>query len=140
MDIATLKKTPWQVSPPFESNWNTIHNANVRQSIITIVVVLGFMVSVSLCVSRHLLSQSRSHMDTLQTSSRSHERDSVFTSRCVLEIPPRLVKGSSMGQVEHIDNPKGYGDGKDPRESDPGLRPVCIDTEFAISELLTLIR
>ena len=42
-----------------------------------------------------------------------------------------------MTQVEHIDNPKGYGEGKDPREVDPGLRPVCIVIEINISEPLT---
>lgn len=36
-----------------------------------------------------------------------------------------------MTQVEHIDNPKGYGEGKDPREVDPGLRPVRVVTALA---------
>lgn len=45
-----------------------------------------------------------------------------------------------MAQVEHIDNPKGYGDGQDPREVDPGLRPVCIVIRFSLSEPLTVSR
>lgn len=42
-----------------------------------------------------------------------------------------------MAQVEHIDNPKGYGEGKDPREVDPGLRPVRVFTALTIWERLT---
>ena len=56
-------------------------NANVRQSIITIVVVLGFMVPAFLFISRHHLSRSRSPMGTLRTSLKSHEKGSAFTSQ-----------------------------------------------------------
>ncbi|KAF9781333.1 heterokaryon incompatibility Het-C, partial [Thelephora terrestris] len=79
MDIATLNKAPWQ-------------------SIITIVVVLGFM----------------SHGYATEEFEVTRERLGVY-------LP-----------VEHIDNPKGYGEGKDPREVDPGLRPVCIPEETEI--------
>ena len=113
-------------------------NANVRQSIITIVVVLGFMVSTFLFISKYHLSWSRSHMGTLRTSLKSHEKGSAFTFQCVPKVPSvSLVIGSRMTQVEHIDNPKGYGDGKDPRDVDPGLRPVCIAIVFTTSEPLT---
>ena len=74
-------------------------------------------------------------MDTLRTSSKLPEKDSVFTSQCVLEVPIHLaIKDSSTMEVEHIDNPKGYGDGNDPREVDPRLRPVCAAVKFAILE------
>lgn len=43
-----------------------------------------------------------------------------------------------MLQVEHIDNPKGYGDGEDPREVDPRLRPVRMIVESVILEPLTI--
>jgi len=77
-------------------------------------------------------------MDTPRTSSKSPERDSVFTSQCVIKVSVDLiVKDSSTVEVEHIDNPKGYGDGNDPREVDPRLRPVCAAVGFAILEPLT---
>lgn len=80
-------------------------------------------------------------MDTLRTSLKSPEKGSVFTAQWVLKGSPRLVvKGSSMAQVEHIDNPKGYGDGQDPREVDPGLRPVFLVTGLSLSEPLTVSR
>jgi len=78
-------------------------------------------------------------MDTLRTSSKSPEKGSVFTSQCVLEVPTYLtIKDSSTVEVEHIDNPKGYGDGNDPKEVDPRFRPVCAAVEFAVLEPLTV--
>ena len=80
------------------------------------------------------------HMDTLRMSSKSPEKGSAFTSQCVLRVPIRLtIKVSNTVEVEHIDNPKGYGDGNDPRETDPRLRPVCATAEFAILEPLTSV-
>ena len=77
-------------------------------------------------------------MGTLRTSLKSREKGSVFTFQWVSNVPSSpLVTGSHMAQVEHIDNPKGYGDGKDPRDIDPGLRPVSIVIEFTPSEPLT---
>ena len=62
----------------------------------------------------------------------------MFTSQCVIKVSMHLiVKDSSTVEVEHIDNPKGYGDGNDPREVDPRLRPVCAAVDFATLEPLT---
>jgi hypothetical protein len=43
-----------------------------------------------------------------------------------------------MAQVEHIDNPKGYGEGNDPREVDPGLRPVGTVVALVVLKPLTV--
>ena len=49
------------------------------------------------------------------------------------------MEGSSAAQVEHIDNPKGYGEGKDPRDVDPGLRPVFSIFALVVPKVLTLV-
>lgn len=80
-----------------------------------------------------------SHTDTLRKNLKSRERDSVYTFRCVFQVPAcYLTNGLIMAQVEHIDNPKGYGEGNDPREVDPGLRPVGTVVVLAVLKPLTL--
>jgi hypothetical protein len=65
----------------------------------------------------------------------------VSISLCALKASVRyVVNGSSMEQVEHIDNPKGYGEGKDPREVDPGLRPVRVVIALTIEAHLIFNR
>lgn len=61
----------------------------------------------------------------------TRERLGVYLPVRNCDVLCSVIEGSNVAQVEHIDNPKGYGDGKDAREVDPGLRPVCIVIEFA---------
>ena len=42
------------------------------------------------------------------------------------------IESSPIWQVEHIDNPKGYGDGEDPRQYYPKLRGPVDPRELEI--------
>lgn len=104
----------------------------ILQSIITIVVVLGFMVLACIFLSRPCLTTPQAHGYATEEFEVTRERLGVYLPVRVQRICTLYSKWFSIMQVEHIDNPKGYGEGKDPREVDPGLRPVCIVTTLAI--------
>ena len=56
------------------------------------------------------------------------ERLGVYLPVWTLEIYLREIS-IAVFQTEHIDNPKGYGNGQDPRQFDPRLRgPVDVCT------------
>lgn len=65
---------------------------------------------------------------TRQVNSRSHRSAWDAISRFVFTTPPQSCIRSVLLQTEHIDNPKGYGEGEDPRKYDKRLRGVSTAT------------
>ena len=84
------------------------------------------------------LTTPQSHGYATEEFEVTRERLGVYLPVRAQRVEHYIIDDLCTTQVQHIDNPKGYGEGKDPREVDPGLRPVCIVC-FAISQLLTVI-
>jgi hypothetical protein len=76
-------------------------------------------------------------MGTPPTSSKSQPKGLVFICRSVLFWHATVHDVTRICQTEHIDNPKGYGEGEDARKLDSRLRgpvDVRIDNDrYALS-------
>lgn len=108
------------------------------QTILNLVMVLGFMacavVALETC-SYSVLGQWICHWGIW---SYARETGRIFTSKCPATYKPHGVSTRTT-QTEHIDNPKGYGEGEDARQYDPRLRgPVHVLIVFGYLSLTLL--